>query len=186
MESQPLHVFIRLQESPNQFLDVAAASIKQPTFVRDALLKAIRLVQLRPIDLQLLQIEHELQNAFNSPWKKPTRLQHVLESCRRKSIKGTESLFYEEGGDFAVAMLGIATRYDVGLTTKHDGRRLLAEIDTLSNEEKTELIKNILWSTKKSVKEDIDRILKSLSGTAIECPVPEHFHRPRFQGNTGL
>jgi hypothetical protein len=168
MESQPPGVFIKLQESPDEYVDVGAASVKRPTAVRDALLRAIRFVQLRPNDLKLLRLEVELQAAFSSPWKKPTILQPVLESCRQGLVtERTEILFYEYGGDLTIAILGIATRVDHGLRTKHDGRGLLREIDTLSDEEKTELVKNLVQSTQESVKSDVDLILQSFSKSPL-------------------
>jgi hypothetical protein len=157
-------VFIRLQESSPEYLDVAAATGKNPASVRDALLKALRRVPLRSIDITLLRIEHEFLAAFKSPWKKPTKLQSVLESCRQgKCTESTERLFYENAGDYGIGILGIATRRDEGLRTKYDGRWLLREMDALSDEEKIELITNIQMNTQGAVRTDVGVILQSLA-----------------------
>lgn len=168
VESQSLGLFIRLQESSTEYLDVALASARQPMLVREALLKAICLVPLRSIDLKLLQIQHQFRVAISSPWKKPPKLQPVLESCRQGNvIERTERLFYEHGGDSAIAILGIATRRDVGLRTKHDGQWLLYEIDALSDNKKIELVKNIQESIRESDKKDVDIILQSFTKSPL-------------------
>jgi hypothetical protein len=48
----------RLQERPEEVLDLATAFSKQPDELRAALLDAIRQVELRSIDIELLRIEN--------------------------------------------------------------------------------------------------------------------------------
>jgi hypothetical protein len=171
VESQSLAVFIRLEESSAEYLDVAAACATHPAPVRSALLKALRRVPLRSIDVTLLRLEHELLVAFNSPWKPPYKLQLVLESCRRGiCTETTERLFYEHGGDFAVAILGIAARRDAGLRTKYDGRWLLREIDALSDDERIELVTNIHENAQESIRTDVTSILQSFARKPLGTP----------------
>jgi hypothetical protein len=153
LQSQPpIEHFITWHESPDKDLDVSIASAKHPVLVRDALLKALRLVPLRPIDLTLLRIEHELQTSLNLPWQVPAKLSAVLNSCRQGTVLSrTERLLFEHRGDFAIVVLGVATRRDTGRKTKYDSRWLFREIDPLSEEDMTTLTKNIQGFPKKPV-----------------------------------
>jgi hypothetical protein len=68
MQSQsPAKIILRLQEWPDEDLDVAEAFAKRPDEVRDALLQAIRQVELPRTDITLLGIE----NVFHSTLKRP-------------------------------------------------------------------------------------------------------------------
>ena len=168
IDPQSLGVFIRFQEPSTEYVDVAIASAKEPASVRSALLKALRHVALRSIDVTLLRIEHELLAVFKSPWKKPNKLQSVLESCRQgKCTKPTERLFHEYAGDSGIVILGVATRRDAGLRTKYDGRWLLREIDALSDEEKIDLATSIHGNTEPSVTTDVVAILQSFARSPL-------------------
>jgi hypothetical protein len=167
-ESQSLRVFIKFQDPTTKYVDVVSASAREPNSVRDALLKAIRCVELRANDICLLRIEHELLAAFKSPWKTPPKLQLVLESCREGNVeKRTERLFYQHGGDYAIVILGIAARRDLGLRTKYDGRWLLREIDALPDGETIELVNNIQEYIPEPVKTDVRAILRSFTKTPL-------------------
>ena len=52
----PVEVYLRLQETPDQYLNVETAFAKQPEGVYDALLEAICLVPLRSTHITLLGI----------------------------------------------------------------------------------------------------------------------------------
>lgn len=164
---------------------MAVASAKQPSLVRDALLKAIRRVPLRRIDLTLLRIEHELQTALDLPWGEPSKLRLVLESCRQENVLNrTERLFFKHGGAFAIVVLGVATRRDVGRRTKYDGRGLLRDIDLLADEEIIQLAKNIQEFPKTAaIVAFLENFARSPSGAvgpqSLVSPLIDVTRRPR-------
>jgi hypothetical protein len=67
----PVKLTFRLQERPDEVLDLATAFSKQPDEVRAALLDAIRQVELRSIDIELLRIENI------------SRLKPITQDCRQ-------------------------------------------------------------------------------------------------------
>lgn len=139
----PAKIVLRLQESPGEYLEVTAAFAKQPDIVREALLEAIRHVQLHSSDITLLQIEAVFRSTLQNTWKEPKVLRPVLEACRQGKLKSrTESLFFEHGEEYGVVALCAAT--------KHDDHRLFREIDALRDEELIRLIKNVNKIPKKA------------------------------------
>lgn len=176
LEPQSLAVFVASQGSSAEYLDVTTACATNPVPVRSALLKALRRVRLRSIDITLLRLEHELLAAFNSHWRKPNKLQLVLESCRQGTCAETvERLFYKHGGDFAIVILGVATRRDSGFRTNYDGRWLLRDISALSNEEMIELITNVCESPPESVRKDVTRVIEFFAKRPLGTDLATHY-----------
>lgn len=140
----PVEIVLRLQESPNEDLDVASAFAKHPDVVRQALLEAVRHVKLRSIEITLLQIENAFRSAVDQPWAEPKILRPVLEACRQGKVKSRpEKLFFEHGKEYGVVLLCLAT--------KSDGHRLFREIDRLKDEELIRLIKHVNNIPKKAL-----------------------------------
>ena len=182
----PVQIVMRLQQSPNDDLDVAAAFAKQPDVVREALLDAIRIVQLPAIDIALLRIEDAFRSALKQPWKEPKLLRPVLEACRQGKVKSrTEKLFYQHGEGYGVVALCLAT--------KSDGHRLFRDIDSLEDEELIKLIDNVQKIKKKAaiveyIEEfmqapstnffSIGSLLIGLPESVVSDPAPQ-FTRPR-------
>jgi hypothetical protein len=172
----PARVFIRLQES-SEYLNVAAAYAQQPALVLDALLEAIHLVPPRALDYKLLQIEDDLRAALSSTWKVPIKLGAVLRSCQQGSIESrAERLFFEHGREFAIVVLGVATRLDNSRWTKHDGRGLFHQIDALSDAEIAKLVKYIKEFSKPSA---VNAFLKEFAKSAEGPVLPRGFDRLR-------
>ena len=134
---------LRLQDHPMKIWTWLQRLRRLPDFVREALLEAIRHVQLQSTDITLLWIENVFQSTLKKPWKEPKILRPVLEACRQGKLKGrTECLFYEHGKEYAIVALCAAT--------KADGHRLFREIDLLGDEELIRLIGNIKKIPKKA------------------------------------
>ena len=153
----PVKIVLRLEQSTDEDLDVAEAFAKQPTIVREALLDAIRLVQIQSIDITFLQIENVFRSALKEPWNEPKGLEPILEACRQDKVESrTEKLFYEHGKEYGVAALCLATA--------SNDHRLLREIDSLQDEEIIRLVKNVQKVKKKAaLVEFIDEFLQTPS-----------------------
>ena len=134
---------VLIQNSPNQYLEVATAFAQRPDVVRDALLEALRHVQLRSIDITLLRIEYVFRSTLEKPWKESKTFRPVLEACRQGKLKSrTEQFFYNYGKEFGVVALGVATR--------EDDHKLFRDIDLLSDDELVKLVNAVQLLPKRS------------------------------------
>jgi hypothetical protein len=123
-------LIFRLQERPDEDLDVTAAFAENPGAVRDALCKAICVVGLDH-KFQLLRIAGIFGSVLKKPWEVYKPLRPILEACRqRKYGHDTEQRFHENAGLEGVAALA--------LIAKHENK-LMDEIDALPYEESIEL-----------------------------------------------
>ena len=134
----------RLQERPDEVLDLATAFSKQPDEVRAALLDAIRQVELRSIDIELLRIENIFRLKLitqdsrqdSAYWRAPTLLRPVLEACRQGKIKArTERFFYEYAQEEGIIKLAIATN--------GENNTLHRDLDALSDEDLIRLVQSV-------------------------------------------
>ena len=136
-------LIIRLQDCPDEDLDVAAALAKRPTEVRAALIEAILQVHLSATETLLLRLENIFKSALQAPWKEPKALRSVLEACRCGKIKAKiERLFYEHGKEYAIIALALATNPDTNL---------FYEIEKLPREEQIQLVEHVVKNPKKKV-----------------------------------
>ncbi|KAG5787514.1 hypothetical protein H9Q69_013415 [Fusarium xylarioides] len=82
-------------------LDIRAASREQPDALRTALIKALRLVQLSPSDLILIQLQERFRVSLEGARSKtPDRLSSVVDSCKRNITEKTlwEAQLWHYGG----------------------------------------------------------------------------------------
>ena len=151
----PVKIVLRLQDSLDEDLEVDAAFAKSPDVVRDALLEAVRHVELRRTDITLLRIENAFQSVLKTTWQEPKHLRPVLEACRQGKVRNrTERLFFEHGKEYGVVALSVATR--------QDDHKLFRDIDPLLDDELIKLVENVKRIPKRAViVEFIEEFLKS-------------------------
>ncbi|PVH75967.1 hypothetical protein DL98DRAFT_574728 [Cadophora sp. DSE1049] len=169
--SSPARVVFRFENSPDEDLEVAAAFAQRPDAVRDALLEALRHVQLRSIDITLLRIEDVFRSTLKEKWREPRILRPVLEACRQGKLNSrTESLFFEYGKEYGVVALSVATR--------EDGYKLFREIDALSDDELVKLVNAVETIPKRpAILEFIQEFVQSPE--SVVSDPPPHLPRPR-------
>lgn len=170
----PVQVILRLPKSPDEDLSVDAAFAQHPQAVRDALVEAILHVSLRSADIALLRIGNAFQSALKRPWKEPYGLRLVLESCRQGKIENrTERLFLKHGGEYSIVVLGIGT--------KEEDHRLFRDIDALSDDDLTRLIRYVQNLPKKaSIVGFLEEIAQSPLGMRFSLDdflTTEHYER---------
>jgi len=159
---------------------VAAAFAKRPQVVRDALLEAIRHVQLRTTDINLLRIESAFHSTLKKPWKEPKNLRPVLEACRQRKLKSkTESLFFEHGEESGVVALCVATN--------QDDHKLFREIDPLPDDELIKLVRNVQTIPKRAaLVEFVEEFVQSPKGIVSDPPPRLPRPRTRRKGHVSL
>ncbi|KFY80218.1 hypothetical protein V499_00892 [Pseudogymnoascus sp. VKM F-103] len=134
-------LILRLHDSSGNDFDVAEAFSTHPSDVRDALLEAIREVELRQADISMLQIEY-LFKIILPYWKEVKTLGPVLEACHNGSVNSAiEALFYKHGGDFGVVALALVANKDP---------KIFSQIDELEEKEQTKLIQNVVKNNRQT------------------------------------
>ncbi|KAL5344391.1 hypothetical protein ACLOAV_010651 [Pseudogymnoascus australis] len=141
MSQSPPKLILRFRDSSSNDFDVTEAFSTHPSDVRDALLEAIREVELRQADISMLQIEYLFKISLPY-WKEVKGLRPVLEACHNGSVNGTiEALFYKHGGDFGVAALALVANKDP---------KIFGQIDELEEKEQTKLIQNVVKNNRQT------------------------------------
>lgn len=135
----------RLQERPDEDLDVAAAFAINPRAVQDALCDAICSTGLSENEFRLLRMTSIFHSVLRNTWIEYKPLPTVLDACRQgKYGHPTERIFHTIAGEEGIVALGLVAKHYT---------KLVNEIDTLSEEESTklaELVKTAIKNTKRA------------------------------------
>jgi hypothetical protein len=133
----PVRLTFRLQKRPDEVLDLATAFSKQPDEVRAALLDAIRQVELRSIDIELLRIENMFRlKLITQDWRAPNSLWAVLEACSHGKFNARSArFFYESDQEEGIIKLAIATN--------GEDNTLHRDLDALSDEDLIRLVQSV-------------------------------------------
>ncbi|KFY41498.1 hypothetical protein V494_02962 [Pseudogymnoascus sp. VKM F-4513 (FW-928)] len=139
-QSRP-KLIVRFHDSSSNDFDVTEAFSTHPSDARDALLEAIREVELRQADISMLQIEYLFKITLPY-WKEIKILGPVLEACHNGSVNSAiEALFYKHGGDFGVVALALVANKDP---------KIFGQIDELEEKEQTKLIQNVVKNNRQT------------------------------------